>query len=60
MIKMREIKIVGDSTNSKPFVIVEYLRRENHYVGHKILSRFETEKEAQLELKKLSQSEVKE
>ena len=46
---MREIRIVGDHNNSKPFMVVEYFRDNENtkYVGHKVLKRFATENEAQ-------------
>ena len=40
------ILIVGDFNNTKPFMVVKYFRGNNNYVGHKILGRFKTEKEA--------------
>lgn len=45
---MREIRIVGDHNNSKPFMVVEYFRdnKNTKYVGHKILKRFVTKEEA--------------
>ena len=51
----KEIYIVGDSNNLKPFMIVKYLRDygNSHYVGHKILSRFRTKKEAEKEKLKI-------
>lgn len=43
---MREIRIVGDYNNPKPFMVVEYFRKKNNYIGYKILNRFKTQKEA--------------
>ncbi len=48
---MREIKIVEDFINKKPFMVVEYFRKENNFVGYKVLNRFKTRKEAQKFLK---------
>jgi len=44
---MREIRIVGDFNNKKPFMVVEYFRKENNFVGHTVLNKFKTREEAQ-------------
>ncbi len=43
---MRELWIVGNATNKKPYMVVEYFRKENNFVGHKVLDRFKTREEA--------------
>lgn len=53
--KARGFWIVGDATNEKPIMIVEYIRGNNNYVKHKILKRFFTREEAEEELKELTQ-----
>lgn len=55
MKKEEELKIVGDFTNSKPFMIVKYLFGDNNYVGHKVMDRFKTAKEAKKAKNKLLQ-----
>lgn len=49
---LNKLWIVGDFQNKKPFMIVKYSKgKNNNYVGHKVLERFKTEKEAQEYLK---------
>ena len=53
MKKERELRVVGDFTKPKPFLVVEYFRGKNHYVGHKMLGRYESEIKAKEIIKQL-------
>ncbi len=50
----RELWVVGNHNSKKPFMVVEYFRGDNNYVGHKVLARFTQISEAE----KFKQKEI--
>lgn len=44
--------IVGDFNREKPFMIVEYTKGNNHYMGHRVIKSFKTIKLAKKEARK--------